>query len=94
MAMLYFVFQREAFYTLVDFSLILRFRCDAPRLESIGRQQVVESEPLPNMRSHVLVHFNQFLQKGDQLQQLVVILIHEPALYGNPIGQLIGKGLR
>lgn len=42
MAMLYFVFQREAFYTHVDFSLILLLRCDAPQAgfnqEAKGRE--------------------------------------------------------
>lgn len=35
-------------------------------------------------------HLNQLLQEGHQLEQLIVILVHEPALYGNPIGQLLG----
>ena len=35
-------------------------------------------------------HLDQLLQEGHQLQQLIVILVHEPALYGNPIGQLLG----
>lgn len=36
-------------------------------------------------------HLDQLLQEGHQLQQLIVILVHEPALYGNPIGQLWGQ---
>ena len=35
-------------------------------------------------------HLNQLLQEGHQFEQLIVILVHEPALYGNPIGQLLG----
>lgn len=33
-------------------------------------------------------HLHQLLQEGHQLQQLIVILIHEPAFYGNPVRQL------
>lgn len=33
-------------------------------------------------------HLNQQLQEGHELQQLVVVLVHEPALDGNPVGQL------
>ena len=44
------------------------------------------------MTSETSYHLNQLLQEGHQLQQLIVILVHEPALYGNPIGQLRTRG--
>lgn len=34
-------------------------------------------------------HLHQLLQEGHQLQQLIVVLIHEPALDGNPVRQLV-----
>lgn len=96
---------------------------------SVWGQEVVQPEPLSNVRPHILIlkspgsegierggvhirsmisshaktilcwslacptsyHLDQLLQKGDQLQQLIVILVHEPTLYGNPIGQLSGE---
>lgn len=40
------------------------------------------------MKDSTAYHLNQLLKEGHQLQKLIVILVHEPALYGNPIGQL------
>lgn len=40
------------------------------------------------MKDRTAYHLNQLLKEGHQLQKLIVILVHEPALYGNPIGQL------
>lgn len=42
-------------------------------------------------RYYTTHHLNQHLQEGHELQQLVVVLVHEPALNGNPVGQLETK---
>ena len=40
-----------------------------------------------------ILSIHQALQEGQQLQQLPVLIIVIPALYGDPIGQLVAKCL-
>ena len=61
---------------------------------SVGREVRVESEGLPDVGPHVLGLALQPREEGHQLHQLVVLLVHKPRLNGNPILQLISKGLQ
>ena len=60
---------------------------------SVGREVRVEPEGLPDVGPHVLGLALQPREEGHQLHQLVVLLVHKPRLNGNPILQLISKGL-
>ena len=64
MAMLWFVIQRGAFYTHVVFSLFMLSRSERLWSSSVGRQQVVKPEPLPDVWPHILVLTSD--EKGDQ----------------------------
>ena len=61
---------------------------------SVGREVCVEPEGLPDVGPHVLGLALQPREEGHQLHQLVVLLVHKPRLNGNPILQLISKGLK
>ena len=61
---------------------------------SVGREVRVEPEGLPDVGPHVLGLALQPREEGHQLHQLVVLLVHKPRLNGNPILQLISKGLQ
>ena len=54
----------------------------------------MEPECLPDVRPHVLGLLLQHRQEGHQLHQLVVLLVHEPGLDGDPVLELVAKGLR
>jgi len=60
---------------------------------SVGREVRVEPEGLPDVGPHVLGLALQPREEGHQLHQLVVLLVHKPRLNGDPILQLISKGL-
>ena len=64
------------------------------RRRSVGREVSVQPESVADVRPHVLRLGLQPGQEGHQLHQLVVRLVHEPRLNGDPILQLISKGLQ
>ena len=61
---------------------------------SVGREVRVEPEGLPDVGPHVLGLALQPREEGHQLHQLIVLLVHKPRLNGDPILQLISKGLQ
>ena len=61
---------------------------------SVGREVRVEPEGLPDVGPHVLGLALQPREEGHQLHQLIVLLVHKPRLNGDPILQLIAKGLK
>ena len=63
------------------------------RCRSVWREVSVQPERVPDVRPHVLRLALQPRQERHQLHQLVVRLVHKPRLNGDPILQLISKGL-
>ena len=60
---------------------------------SVRRQMCVQSECLPDVGADVLSLTLQPVEEGDQLHQLVVLLVHEPRLDWDPVLQLVAEGL-
>jgi len=60
---------------------------------SVGREVSVEPESVSDVGPDVLGLALQPVQERHQLHQLIVRLVHEPRLNGDPILQLISKGL-
>ena len=60
----------------------------------IWRQVVVKLEVVSDVRTHILGLVHQLVQEGNQLHQLVVGSVNKPGLDGDPILQLVSKGLR
>ena len=61
---------------------------------SVGREVSVQPESVSDVGPDVLGLALQPVQERHQLHQLVVRLVHEPRLNGNPILQLISKSLQ
>ena len=53
----------------------------------------VQSECLPDVGADVLSLTLQPVEEGNQLHQLVVLLVHEPRLDWDPVLQLVAEGL-
>ena len=60
---------------------------------SVRRQMCVQSECLPDVGTDVLSLLLQPVEEGDQLHQLVVLLVHEPRLDWDPVLQLVAERL-
>lgn len=60
---------------------------------SVWRKEVVQAKLLTDVRSDIFIQLHELLEERNKLQELIVISIHKPALNGDPIGQLISKGL-
>ena len=61
---------------------------------SIGREVSVQPESVANVGPHVLGLALQPVEERHQLHQLVIRLVDEPRLNGDPVLQLIAKGLK